>query len=98
MEKLIKDVDQRVKKNHFKAVFVKYGTVEALDKYDLRPEDIEGFQWSSCDWPNIACPGGYCAPSCVRKDGNSMNSNANTNRNTNTNSNTNANSNRAGNS
>jgi hypothetical protein len=106
MEKLIKDVDQLVKKDCvFKAVFVKYGTLEALDKGQIKTEDIEGFDWSACEWPMVACAGGVCSENCLSAESlsktasnanynSNSNANANANKNSNSNTNKNANTNR----
>jgi hypothetical protein len=105
MEKLIKDVDQMVKKNCvFKAVFVKYGTIEALDSGQLQPADIKGFDWSACEWPMVACAGGVCSENCILTESASSSaaktnyssnsassSNTNTNKNANTSTNVNTN-------
>ena len=65
MELVIRAVDQIVKKNcAFKAVFVKRGTLDQVETGTLRVDQIEGFDWSSCEWPNVACSGGECKPSC----------------------------------
>jgi hypothetical protein len=88
MEKFTKAVDQLVKKNcAFKAVFVPYGTFPRVDSGKLRVRDIEGFEWSSCEWPKIACPDGVCAEVCpLPSPTPKTNSNTNPNTNTNTNS------------
>ena len=68
MEWMVRDVDQMVKKNcAFKTVFVKAGTLEAVKSGGLKREEIEGFEWSACEWPEVACPGGYCAQVCAKR-------------------------------
>jgi hypothetical protein len=65
MESVVKAIDQLVKKDCvWKAEFVKYGTFVKLDKGEIALSDIQGFDWSICEWPKIACPGGECLESC----------------------------------
>jgi hypothetical protein len=94
MEKMIRSVDQLVKRNCvFKAAFVKYGTFKKLDKGELMLRDIEGFEWSICEWPKIACPDGQCLDSCPGMEMTTTNTAANANANVNANSRVNANGN-----
>lgn len=65
MEMLIKSVDQLVETNCvFNAIFVSQGTIEDVRAGRRLLRDVEGFEWSSCDWPNQPCPGGICANPC----------------------------------
>jgi len=96
MELVTKAVDELITKNCvFKAVFVERGTLERLDKNEINPDTIAGFNWSSCDWPTVACPGGVCSqPPCARLvNGNTANQNSNANGNSSSNGNANSNSN-----
>lgn len=92
MEKLIREIDQLITKDCVdKAVFVKRGTFDSLSKGELKAEDIRGFEWSTCEWPNMPCAGGTCAQMCPEAVAN-VSSNANSNWTTNSNSNSNSNS------
>ncbi len=91
MENVIKAVDQLVLKScAFKAVFVSRDEFKSLTENQITLRQIKGFDWSSCEWPDIACPGGQCKPTC---DGSVANSNANKGSNANASSNANSNSN-----
>jgi hypothetical protein len=70
MEKFIKAVDQIITKTCItRAMFVQRGTIERLEKGTLGLGDVPGFDWSTCDWPNIACPDGRCLERCPDKSG-----------------------------
>jgi hypothetical protein len=100
MEKFIKAVDQIITKTCVtRAMFVERGTVDRLEKGLIGPGDIPGFDWSTCDWPNVACPNGQCmercpdktTPSTTPSNTNSGNANSGGNANANTAANTNRN-------
>jgi hypothetical protein len=102
MEKVIKAIDQLVTHNCvFKAEFVKYGTTRLLREGKIKLSDVQGFDWSVCEWPKIACPGGECLDSCPGMEVSNANmpaatpGNSNANSPANSNSNANANANRA---
>ena len=90
MEKFIKEIDELITKDCVdRAIFVPRGSFARLDRGELRPDDIVGFEWSTCEWPNMPCAGGVCAETCPGME----NPTANTAANANTNSaNTNVNS------
>jgi len=94
METFIKNVDQIITKTCVsRATFVNPGTIEKVEKGSLGIGDIPGFDWSTCDWPNVACPNGGCYERCPGK----TNPSSTPRTESNTNSNTSVNSNRNGN-
>jgi hypothetical protein len=99
MEKLIKDVDQLVKKTCVdRVVFVRSGSFESVDQGKMNLRDVQGFNWSACEWPAIACPDGQCHERCPEVNPNMTpgpSSNSNMGSNSNSNSNTNSKVNRA---
>lgn len=48
----------------YRIVFVPKGTLPASDTALVDFEKIQGFEWSACEWPNVACSNGECKPSC----------------------------------
>ncbi len=68
MEKFVKAVDQIITKTCVsRAMFVQRGTIERVNNGALGLGDIPGFDWSTCDWPNVACPNGQCMERCPDK-------------------------------
>jgi hypothetical protein len=75
--KLMKNLAHLIQKNVkrgclLRVWFVKPQTLPLTpERFDFN--NIEGFEWSACEWPDIPCPGGICAQSC-KKDANEANS------------------------
>jgi hypothetical protein len=65
MVDVAKSVEKHVKKKcAFRVFFVKGGTLPLTQQQKSSPNTIEGFEWSGCDYPMIACPDGECRSSC----------------------------------
>ena len=65
-EDLAKYADEFVAKGCVQRVlFLPPGTV--LPPAPVAADDMQGFGWTACDYPNVACAGGECLPSCNKK-------------------------------
>ncbi|HEY2847601.1 MAG TPA: hypothetical protein VGI80_07265 [Pyrinomonadaceae bacterium] len=65
-EDLAKYTDEFVAKGCIqKVLFLPPGTT--LPPAPTASGDVQGFGWTSCDYPNVACAGGECLPSCNKK-------------------------------
>ena len=82
------DILNDFKKDHclLKVYFVPKGSIPPTGSAQLS----DGFEWTACEWPMVACPEGVCAqPPCVALSPSPRPANANTNPAANANSNSN---------
>jgi hypothetical protein len=98
MKNLAHLIQKNVKRGCLSSVwFVKPGTLPiTAARYDFN--NIEGFEWSACEWPNVPCSDGSCSQACLVSSSPTPDRTPAPNTNKSMNSNSNTNSNRPGNS